>query len=160
MSHTSKISRVRIMDLSHLQGAIAELKREGIPVEMTTGGTPRAYYDNQQGLGPAEHVIHLGGGCPYDIGVYKADDGRGYELRSDLFMGHVATVVGVDPTPFLKGTETRDEREQIEGQAAMGRIYQRYALVASEREAARQGHTTQRIEGQNGGMQLKVGLAA
>ena len=160
MSHTSTISRVRIMDIDALRAAINELSESGTPVHMEEGGTPRAYYQNQEGLGPAENVIRLGGGCPYDIGVYPAADGRGHELRSDLFLDRVAEVVGVDPSPFIRDDMTPEERVQVAGQASMGRIYQRYAVVASEREAARQGHSTQRVLEDDGEMSLRVGLAA
>lgn len=143
MSHTSTIKSVSIQSISALRAAVAELRSTGMNITLEDGGTPRAYYSNQQGLGPAAHVIKLGD-CRYDVGVYPNGQG-GYELRTDFWNGDVERILGAQAS----SPATRD-------QAKLGRIFQMYALHAAEEQAAAQGLTTQRAAGANGALELLV----
>lgn len=112
---------------------------------MSKGGTPRAYYANQQGMGAADYVIRLAD-APYDVGIYKHPTKNGYVARTDLFMGHVARVLG---SPATSGEKAE--------QAALGKLYQTYGIHAATRKAVSQGMTVKRVNNQDGSVRLVVG---
>lgn len=146
MSHTSTVSNVRIVDVNALQAAVQELRNEGHDIQLVQNATPRAYYSNQ--LSEAPWVIRLNK-QRYDVGLYPAEDGRGYEAKCDLWAGEVASVFGAP---------TSGEETHVQG--AIGKLYNRYATHAAMQEAARAGHTCQRVQREDGSTQLVVNLAA
>lgn len=141
MSHTSAIKSIKIQSISALRAAIEELSSQGVRANLIENATPRAYYNDQQGMGVAPFVIQLPQ-AKYDIGVYPTSDG-GYEMRTDFFGGSVAKEVGV----VACSSETSE-------QAKLGKIFQYYALNAAEEQARNQGLMTQRVTGDEGAIEL------
>lgn len=148
MSHTSTISAIKFVNLDALRAAIADLKAKGKPLTLKTGGTPRAYYSNQAGMGAADFVVEIGGGCPYDIGLYKSADGKSYEARTDFYGGHIAKVLGA-PASEAKNAE----------QAKMGLLYQSYAIHAAMAQARAKGQTFRRQTQSDGTEKLIIQVA-
>lgn len=145
MSHTTEITSVVFTDMGALHAAVAELNKAGIKCSMIQNATPRAYYPNQTGLGLAPHVLNLQG-CPYDVGFY--DNGKGgFVARTDLWAGHVASQLGVKAGPGESAP-----------QAAMGKLYQAYAVNAAVRQAAKQGYRVTRTTKADGTVQLTMNV--
>ena len=162
MSHTSTINRIVIKDLVALRAAVAELKRSGMDISMEDGGTPRAYYTNQEGMGAADHVIRIPG-ATYDVGVYRSQNGT-YELRTDFYNGSVSNVLGATREATEKAVKdakaTGAEAEQIRSQGQLGKLYLAYSVNAVEQACAREGKTTQRHTNSDGTVQIMVAIAA
>ena len=142
MSHTSTISGVQIVSISALTAAVAELNKAGVKCELIKGGTPRAFYANQENLGPADYIVKLAD-APYDIGLYK--NGDAFEARTDFWGGHVERCLGGRAT-----TEARAD------QAKMGRLFQLYAVHAATEKARRQGHSVRRVVQPSGKIILEI----
>lgn len=140
MSHTSTVKSVVITSLPALKMAVDELAKEGIKIALQDGGVPRAYYSNQNGLGPADYVLVLGG-CPYDVGLYNNGKG-GFEARTDLWQGKVAKVLGV---PNAKTPEE-----------SLGKLFQAYAVNAAIRHATSQGLRYSRSKDAAGNVVLNI----
>ena len=145
MSHTTEIADIIFTDITALTAAVNELAGKGIKCALVKGGTPRAFYQNQQGLGPADYVLQLQD-CPYDIGFYQDAAKKGMVARTDLFNGRVASVLGSPVT----GKENP-------AQAAMGKLYQTYAIHAATRKAVQQGMSVKRVNNADGSVRLVVG---
>lgn len=150
MSHTSVIKAIVISDVRALRAAIKELKREGVKCDLLENAVPRAYYTNQDGLGKADFVVKLDD-SKYDIGLYQNKEIGGYEARADLFnaSNNIAKVLGV--------TQANGKSRES---AALGKLYQKYAVNAAERQALEQGYSTQRNTLQDGSVQLTLTAAA
>jgi len=144
MSHTTSISSLRITSISALRAAVEELRSNGMSIQMKANATPRAYSANQVGMGAAPYVIELPG-ASYDLGVYPAADGNGFEIRTDFWGGSVEKVLGAKPTSTATAT-----------QAKLGRLYQMYVLTATEEQAAEQGMQVERSVEADGTIQLLV----
>jgi len=142
MSHTTEVSGIVFKDFDALRAAVAELKSHGIKVELTEKSTPRAFYANQQGLGPADYVLRLLDAA-YDVGFYMDEAKGGYVARTDLFGGSVAKTLGVERT----GAETAE-------QAALGKLNQYYAVHAATRQAVKQGYSVRRVQKPSGVISL------
>jgi hypothetical protein len=142
MSHTSTIKAIKIVSIQALRSAVEELASGGIRCRLEDGGTPRAFYPNQPGLGAADYVLKLDD-CPYDVGFYKSDDGKSYEARTDFWMGHVEKILG---TPASK--------PEHEEQAKMGKLFQKYAVNAATEEARRKGLQVRRQTADDGTVKL------
>lgn len=143
MSHTSKVSGIKITNIEALTAAIADLNQQGIKCSLIANTKPRAFYDNQDGMGHADYVIRLDQ-ASYDIGLYKQAEGS-YEPRTDFWAGSVERILGVkaaDP----KKTD----------QAKLGKLFQTYGLCAAEEEARMRGLNCQRVPGENGAVKLLV----
>lgn len=145
MSHTTEVSNIIFADIAALTAAVNELSNKGIRCALVRDAKPRAYFENQQGMGKADYVLQMHD-APYDIGFYKDSKRNGYVARTDLFAGHISRILG---TPKQKG-----ESEQ---QAAMGKLYQTYAIHAATRKAVASGMTVQRINNADGSVRLVVG---
>ena len=143
MSHTTTITGVTIKDIPALRAAIEELKSKGVKCDLLENAVPRAYFDNQQGMGKADYVVKLHE-SRFDIGLYKNKDNE-YEARTDLHANQVANVLGAKAG---KGEDAR--------QAAMGKMFQMYAVHAATRKAMQQGYKVQRVVKQDGTIQLRV----
>jgi len=143
MSHTTSVKSIKIVSIPALEAAVAELAAKGIKISLAQNATPRAYYANQAGLGKADYVIKLGD-APYDIGLYKSEDGS-YEARTDFFAGHIDRILGAKAS--------KPENAQ---QARMGKFFQAYAINAAQIEARRKGYSTRRITGSDGVEKLVV----
>lgn len=143
MSHTTTISGITIKDIPALRSAIQELKSKGVKCDLLENEVPRAYFDNQEGMGKADYVVKLHD-SRFDVGLYKNSKNE-FEARADLHAGHVASVLGSTPK---KGEDAR--------QAAMGKMFQMYAVHAATRKATQQGFTIQRNVLKDGTIQLRV----
>lgn len=143
MSHTASVKSIQITSITALQAAINELVSQGIRCSLQTGGNPRAFYENQQGMGPADYVVKLET-CPYDIGLYKTENGS-YEARTDFWAGHVEKVLGA-----------KASTPESSMQAKMGKLFQMYGIHAATEAARRKGHMVRRINQQDGTVALEV----
>lgn len=145
MSHTSTVNAVRIVSIPALESAIASLNQRGVRCSLAQNVKPRAYFDNQQGMGVAPYVIKLDD-ASYDIGLYPATDGNGYEARTDFYTHNVRSVESV-----LGGRCTKAGNE---AQAKLGKLYQEYGVAATAMEARKKGLSVQRVEGADGKIKL------
>lgn len=146
MSHTTTIDAVAITDVDALKAAIKELKDNGIRCDLLENKKPRAYSANQEGMAhPADFVLHLHD-SPYDVGLYKNED-NAYEARTDLWNNHVAKILGVPAGPG-------ESKEQ----AALGKLFQTYAIHAATRKAVQQGYNVTRVTKEDGSVQLRVAV--
>lgn len=141
MSHTSTISNVVISDVGALQAAVTELNANGVSCTLVKEGTPRAYYDNQEGMGRAEYVLKLND-ATYDVGFYRNDQGS-LEARTDFYKGSVEKQLSV-------------QDEAAGEQARLGKLYNLYAIHATTRKAVQQGYNVRRVNNANGSVRLVV----
>lgn len=142
MSHTTEIASIVFNDIEALKLTVRDLQRAGVKCTLKSNATPRAYYSTQQGMGVADYVLELGD-SPYDVGFYKQDGGKGYVARTDLFAGHVAKVLG-----------SKADGVAEPAQAALGKLYQGYAVNATTRQAAKQGYKVTRSTAADGTVKL------
>lgn len=148
MSHTATIDSVVISDEHALRATITELKSHGINCDLLENELARAYYPNQSGMSEkADFVVRLHD-SPYDVGLYAKEDGKGYEARTDLYAGKVGNILGAKA----------QEGESSE-QAALGKLFQTYAVQAATRKATQQGYRVNRINKNDGTVQLQVQVA-
>lgn len=144
MSHTTSIKAIKIQSITALQAAIAELNQMGVRLTLTANQTPRAYFSNQQGMGKADYVIQLAD-AKYDIGLYKDEQGGGYEARTDFWNGEVERVLGA---------QARTPENAL--QAKMGRLFQTYGIHATMEQARKRGQTVRRIAKADGTVALEI----
>lgn len=144
MSHTSSIKSVKVTKIEAIRAAIEELAANGKQIRLEEGGTPRAYYSNQQGMGPADYVIRLPN-AQYDIGLYRQQDGS-FDLRTDLFGGSVHRELGASHTGAGVSRE----------QAAIGQFFQMYNLHLASQTAKAKGWTSRRVTGKDGAIKLEI----
>lgn len=147
MSHTTTINSVTITDIAALRAAAEELTRRGMSVSLEENAKPRAFYKDQEGLGMAPYVLRLHE-AEYDVGFYPKQGEDGYEARTDFYGGSVSQVLGVEP----KKGDNPD-------QARLGKLYQAYAVEAAINEASRRGYNPQKVELDNGTVQLRIDVA-
>lgn len=144
MSHTTAIKGIKISNIEALQLAVAELAQQGKNIELVPNAQPRAFYNNQDGMGVADFVIKLGD-SRYDIGLYKQADGT-YEPRTDFW--------GQDVQKILGGKATD---KQYEEQAKLGLLFQSYAVNAVEQQCRFEGKSTRRqVDEKSGQIQVIV----
>lgn len=143
MSHTTAIKAVKIQSVSALRSAIAEMAQKGMQISLKENAHPRAYFNNQAGMGLADFVVEIPG-AKYDVGLYKQEDGS-YEARTDYYGGTVAQVLGATPT-----------KPEYADQAKMGKLFQMYGIHAALEAARRKGLTARRIEKADGTIQLEL----
>lgn len=144
MSHTTEVSNIVFTDITALQAAVNELCQKGIKCSLVKDAIPRAYYANQQGMEKAAYVLKLDDSA-YDVGFYWDKEKKGYVARTDLFLGRVACVIGA-----------KAGAGESQEQAAMGRLYQTYAIHAATRKAVSQGMSVKRINNDDGSVRLVV----
>ena len=160
MSHTSKISSIKIVDLGAFNQAVNDLQAQGLQIEVRHNEVPKAYYDNQEGLNTPAHTVLKIAGVPYDVALYESDVKGQYELRTDFFMGAVADALGADQAYISTiDTSTEEGREEVE-QAQLGKLYQRYAYNAVMNTVAMQGGSVEEHVGADGEIQLVIRNAA
>ncbi len=138
MSHTTAIKGIMIQNIAALRATIEELNEKGIKCSLLENEIPRAYYQNQQGLGKADFVIKLDA-ARYDIGLYKNDAGA-YEARTDFWGGDVAKILG--------GKASAPEHQE---QSQLGKLFQTYGIQAATMEARRQGKMVRRVTNEETG---------
>lgn len=143
MSHTSTVKAIKITSISALRSALQELNQAGIRCSLIENATPRAYYQNQQGMGAANYVIKLED-CPYDLGLYLQAD-KSYDIRTDFFAGHVERVLGAKASEAGKAE-----------QAKLGKLLQMYGLNAASEAARKKGHMVRRVVKADGVIALEI----
>lgn len=146
MSHTTKISGVKIKDIDALQKAVADLKAKGIDCDLVQNAQPRMYYGSQHGK--CDYVLKLNKG-DYDVGFDKDKDGA-YVPVYDEHMNKVGKHIGATcPMP-----DTKEGRAQHQ----IGQLMQGYAKHAAINQAQREGYmvTNSQID-QNGSVVLTIG---
>lgn len=143
MSHTTYVSTLLLSDKEAIEGAIRELKAQGIKCDLLESVVPRSYPGNQ--MKKADLCLKLED-SPYDVGLYKNKDGN-YAAATDFYRGHVESILGVKPGEG-------DNRDQ----ARLGKLYSAYATSAIERQAASQGYSVTRSRGETGAIQLVLGV--
>lgn len=144
MSHTSSIKSVQIKSVSALRAAVQALTQRGIRCTLEENATPRAYYNNQQGMGQAPFVLRLPD-AQYDVGFYAQPDGT-YEARTDFFGGSVAQCIG--------GKATTPERRD---QAQLGLLFQEYSAAAVIEQARMRGQSVvRRLNAETNKLTLEV----
>lgn len=144
MSHTASVKAIRIVSISALRAAVTEMAQKGIRVTLAENAKPRAYYDNQQGMGVAPYVLQLAD-AKYDVGIYPCADGNGYEARTDFFLGSVEKILGATPSS-----------PEAALQAKMGRFFQQYSVCATEEAARKKGLMVRRMEREDGTVALEL----
>lgn len=133
MSHTTEINEVLFSDPVALQDAVKELNKQGVKCELIKDAKPRAYFDNQQGMGKADYVLKLQD-SPYDVGFYADSKQKGVlKPRTDFFGGHIQRLLGAKTS----GKETAN-------QGLLGKLNQAYQVAAAVRQAVRQGYSVQK----------------
>lgn len=146
MSHTTTIDSIIFTDIAALQAAVVELNAKGVKCSLEKNATARAFYPNQEGMtGVHPYVLKLHD-CPYDVAFSQDAKKKGMVARTDLFAGRVAGVLGSQIT----GKENP-------AQAAMGKLYQTYAIHAATRKAVQQGRTVSRVNAPDGSVRLVIG---
>ena len=143
MSHTAKIAGITISNIDALRAAVEELNESGIKCKLLDDVKPRAFYENQPGMGKADHVLQLEN-SRYDIGFYHQPDGT-YEVRTDFWGNDIEKNLGVRATDPTKVDQAR-----------LGKLFQTYGLCAATMEATQRGYSVRRVEGENGRKQLIV----
>lgn len=147
MSHTSTISSILISDTAALRATVAELKSKGVRCDLLENAIPRSYSSMQEGMNTkAPFVVKLHD-AQFDVGLYESNDGKGLEARTDFWNGSVERQLGVKPGEG-------DDAEQ----AKMGKLYQTYAVQAATRKAVQQGYRVNRVNKQDGGVQLQIAV--
>lgn len=138
MSHTTKINAIEIRDVAAVAAAIKDMIADGKKLELIANAKPRAYFNNQNGMGQADFVVKLHN-APYDLGLYKQEDGS-YEIRTDFWAGKVERELGVKPfqTPQQK----------------LGQFYQAYSTAVVMNKLKASGKMVSRIKAKDGSVKL------
>lgn len=145
MSHTTSIDNIVFSDVDALKAAVNELVSKGVKCALERNSSARAFYTNQEGMsGVHPYVLRLHD-CPYDVAFVQDTKKKGLVARTDLFADRVAGVLG---TPKAIG----ESKEQ----AALGKLYQSYAIHAATRKAVQQGMSVKRVNAADGSVKLVV----
>lgn len=143
MSHTSSVKSIIISNVDALRAAVEELNASGIRCSLKENASPRAFYQNQAGLGKADYVLELKD-SRYDVGFYKSPNG-GYEVRTDFWGKDVESKLGAQASAPDKGDQAR-----------LGRLFQTYGIHAAMQEARKKGLMATRQKGADGKEQVVV----
>lgn len=146
MSHTAKITAIKITDIVALRSAVEDMNKMGIRCQLVENQAPRAFYQQQEGLGVAPFVLKLDG-AKYDVGFYpETQNGvMAYEARTDFYQGSVEKVLGVSD-----GTD----------QGKLGKLFNLYSANAVINTAIRKGYRYMRSVNKDTGLTDSVVLTA
>ena len=143
MSHTTEINNIVFNDIDALRLAVADLNKAGVKCDLAEKSTARAYYPNQPGMsGTLDYVLRLHG-SRYDVAFVKDEKAKGYVARTDLWGGDVEKVLGA-----------KCAAGENQAQAALGKLYQSYAINAATRQAAKQGYAVRKVTKADSTVQL------
>lgn len=161
MSHTSRITAVKITDLKAFEKAVQDLRKEGLQIEVLHNQVPRAYFDNQDGMDtPAKQLLRVAG-CKYDIALYEIEGERGkHELRTDFYDSNIAKLLGADRQYLKTIDRNTDEGREEYQQGQLGKLYQRYAYHATVAAAMSHGGQIDEVMMPDGTIQLTIKQAA
>lgn len=143
MSHTTTVDGIVFNDIDALRLAVRDLQKSGVKCDLVESQPARAYYTNQAGMeGNMDYVLKLHD-SPYDVGFRQDAKAKGLTARTDLWGGHVQRILGA---PAKEGENA--------AQAALGKLYQSYAINAATRQAVKQGYAVRRVVKPDGTVQL------
>lgn len=144
MSHNVTINNVKITNLDALRAAVKELRSENINLELDEEAkTFRTYFGQRN---TCDMTIRLPTES-FDVGLVKQPDGSFIPVYDDMLAGNRQIACEWKPG------DPRDSR------SAMGKLAQRYAVCATEIEAALQGHSCVRTPGDNGEINVVIEMA-
>lgn len=129
MSHTTKLTGIKIVDIEALKDAIAHLKNEGVNISLKENTKPRMYYRSQEYV--VDYVISIPDSA-YDIGLEKQADGS-YAPIYDAFNGEVRNQVGA---PYHVVGETVEEQKTLD----MSKIVDLYGVYAAKNQLESEGY--------------------
>ena len=138
MSHNVRLNNVKFKSLAVLKAAVEELRREGANIELLEGPNLVA---RLSGVGardvPCEVLLKCNDGR-WDVAFNRNDQGEYVPETESMFShAHLSTNRSMASKPV--------EGCQVDyGGIQIGRLSQRYALIAAEGNAARSGFTTTR----------------
>lgn len=145
MSHTTTIKDIVFADLTALQAAADDLRDRGIDCNLIENAIPRAYYDNQ--LGEAPYVLRLNE-SRYDVGFYQEDGTEGLVPKCDLYANEISRQLGA-----------KQEEGVSREAAAIGKLRNAYAVAATTNQAIQSGATVNRVDNEDGSVQLVIQAA-
>lgn len=146
MSHNVLIDNVKIASIPALKMAIAELVKEGARVSLDEATNTFRTWRGQPDK--CDMAIRL----PteqFDIGLVKQPDGT-YAPVFDHMLDNNKQVA----CKWSPGDNVNDR-----DRSTIGKLMQRYSACAVEYEMAMAGHSTQRVPGENGEIQVMVEYA-
>lgn len=126
MSHTTRISQVRINDAEALRLAVQDLQSKGIKVSFHENAPCRIWGRSVT----CPYVVRNDAGR-FDVGFEKAEDGVGYTPVFDYHGGELYHVLG-------QGREIAKSPED-QRLSNIGKLMQAYTLQALQVEAYKQG---------------------
>lgn len=130
MSHTSRLTGIKINSVQALYAAAKGLRERGVNCEILQNAQPRMYFRDQHGK--CDYVLYLKNGR-YDVGFQKEDNS--YTPVLDHYQNHVSNQIGAHcPMP-----NTREGKEQH----TIGMFYQEYAKAAAIESAELQGYSVE-----------------
>lgn len=130
ISHTTKVSSVRVHDIAALRAAVAALQQEGLPVSLEENAPCRLWSQNPK-MPYVVKVNNASGRNRFDVGFEKAADGKGYIPVFDYHGNWIGEVLGQG----FNVAKTNEERVL----ANIGKLMQAYSVQALQNEAYRQG---------------------
>jgi hypothetical protein len=145
MSHTTKISTIKFVDIDALTKTTDELQKMGIKCSLVKDQVPRMYYSNQHGA--CKYVLKLND-CQYDIGFDYDEASKGYVPVFDDWQNKIADILG------CKCKTTNNEEKLSSSISKLIQIYSKHAII---NEAQNNGYTVEDVMyDENGVMQLVV----
>ena len=157
MSHNVTLKGISIDDFGILRQALEELNKEyGTKFTLKEGEVAsRNYgvYGSGRRVIPNTVAVIDTADLNYDITLTRDGDGRVSMQTEAMLINALIEKFGVDRQHTLDistgnvcdlRNATYGGNEQIGMQAALGRIVQRYGVIAAEQQAAMMGHTTHR----------------
>lgn len=147
MSHTSKLSGLKIASREYLEQAVAALIEQGINCRLTANLAPRMYYDsgNTRGhqfrensqrlfgkrLDSADLCLELLDG-PYDVGFVYNEKEESYEPVFDSYNRNVSKYIG--------SRNKKDAQGGMDGKLGdIGKLLQEYSRIQITKTLANQG---------------------
>lgn len=123
MSHIVKVE-IEVKDPDAIRAACKDLG-----YELSSNDRARGYNNSTF---EADYVMRLPG--PYDVGFVKAGDG--YDLKCDLYQGHVENALGKN----------------------LNRFRQAYATQKTLIEARRKGYSARQVTQDDGSVQIRISV--
>lgn len=137
MSHTTRVSEVRVHDIDALQAAVTELQSQGVNVTLERDAPCRIW--GQAPIKP--FVVHNHAGR-FDVGFEEAKDGNGYTPIFDYHGGELYNVMGQGK----QQAKTPEERVL----SNIARLMQAYAIKALSNAAYQAAGTVNTVKQEDG----------
>lgn len=157
MSHTVKVTSIKITSESAIRQAVASLQGSGVSCELLKNEIPRFYFADQlqKHLGRSsevcDYVLRLHD-SPYDVGFIKEADGS-FVPVFDNFVNRVAktkcrSIKEVLGNPYDGKIEhwSGMKEDTVETLHSISKFLMAYSVELNSYEAALSGHTVQSTE--------------